>query len=383
MAGARDVTSGSTDGGTPPGTLSRTRVTPVSNDVMRATLAARVRRNGGHGGGVLRVESPTQGVLFEATSGELAHGERAMRAADAFEIASITKTFTAALVLLLVEDGKLGLETAIGELLPREITERLLVLDGVDYGPRLTIRQLLSHRSGLPDYWTDPPKVARTSDNAFMTEFLRDADRMWEPDAIVPFIKKLRPIGPPGSQYHYCDSGYLLLGSIVERLARASLHTVLRARVLGPLALRETYFSYREEAPPGLSVSHRYEAKLDLHGQRRQSADWASGGLVSTSADLGRFILSLAGGKLFRQPTTFEVMKTWQPTGKRDVDYGLGLFRVRLAGDLGELWGHDGHGNAFAYYWPSEQISWVGTLNQTKNDWWELVEVGAKALVTE
>jgi len=66
----------------------------------------------------------------------------------------------------------------------------------------------------------------------------------------------------------------------------------------------------------------------------------------------------------------------------RDVDYGLGLFRARLGGDLGEVWGHDGHGNAVAYYWPSEEIAWTGTLNQTRNDWWELVDVAAKALVT-
>ena len=357
----------------------RARVTPTSTDLMRATLERRVARNDGYGGGVLRVES-AEGILFEGAAGEIAHGERAMRPSDAFEAASITKTFTAALVLLLIEDGKLLLDTPVGDVLERAVPQSLLVVDGVDHGPRLTMRQLLAHRSGLPDYWTDPPSLPNRSVNAFMAAFLRDRDRMWNAESILPFVRRLRPAGPPGALYHSSDSNYLLLGLVVERLAKAPLHQVLRARILEPLAMQQTYLSYREEPPPATSISHRHESRTDLHGQRRQSADWASGGLVSTAADLGRFMLALAGGKVFRRPETLAAMQAWEPTGKRDVDYGLGLFRVRLGAGLGEVWGHDGHGNAFMYYWPSEEIAWLGTLNQTDNDWWPLVDVGTRAL---
>ncbi len=69
-------------------------------------------------------------------------------------------------------------------------------------------------------------------------------------------------------------------------------------------------------------------------------------------------------------------MTLWHPTDHADVDYGLGLFRVRLDDGLGELVGHDGHGNAFMYYWPKRRIAWIGTLNQTENEWWDLVEAG-------
>jgi len=73
-------------------------------------------------------------------------------------------------------------------------------------------------------------------------------------------------------------------------------------------------------------------------------------------------------------------MKSWRATDAEDVNYGLGLFRIGLDGGAGELWGHDGHGNAFLYYWPQRGIVFAGTLNQTQNDWWGLVSTAMSAL---
>ena len=107
----------------------------------------------------------------------------------------------------------------------------------------------------------------------------------------------------------------------------------------------------------------------------RQSADWAGGGLISTTRDLERFLRGLATGALFHQPGSLDLMRQAVPVGENDISYGLGLYRVKLADGQGELWGHDGHGNSFAYYWPGRDITFTGTLNQTENDWWPLVEV--------
>ena len=337
---------------------------------LQGILDTVVRRNHGHGGGVIRLESLDRGLLWEGASG-WAKDREPMDVGDSFEIASVTKTFTATLVLKLVEEGRFALDDRVGGLLAAEEVRSLLVVRGHDYGPEITVRQLLKHMSGLPDYWVDPP--LRDDANAFLRSFLADPNRDWHPPELLAYARQLRPIGAPGERYHYCDTGYVLLGLILERTTGKTLYALLRERIFGPLGMRDTYFSYRELAPPGLRESHRYEDTLDIYGQRRQTAEWAGGGLVTSTRDLGRFVLALARGQVFRSEATLHIMQDWVFTGKQDVKYGLGLFQLTLDDGLGQLWGHDGHGNAFMFYWPEQRIALVGTLNQTENDWWDLV----------
>jgi D-alanyl-D-alanine carboxypeptidase len=349
-----------------------------ATDRLQARLDEKVRRNRGFGGGVLRMSSGADGVLFEGTSGRLFRGSRVrMRPRYTFEIASTTKTVTAVAVLLLVEDGVIGLDDPIGSHLPSSVTTGLLVVDGHDYGPEITVRQLLGHTGGLPDYWNDPPYLYGTV-NAFLDDFLRRPDHFFEPGELIGYAKELTPIAVPGTRYHYCDTGYVLLGMLVETVTGRRLHRVFRRRLFRPLGMADTYMSYREPAVSRHRESHRYEARHDLYGETRQSADWAGGGLVSSTRDLERFVRALFGGRVFRDPATLESMRGWGPTGVDGVEYGLGLFRVVLAGRRGELWGHDGYGNAWMYYWPKEDVTFVGTLNQTRNDWWGLVATGIR-----
>jgi D-alanyl-D-alanine carboxypeptidase len=347
---------------------------------LQRLLDASVRRSGGRGGGVVRIDSDSRGLVWEGASGNRVDGEP-MAVGDAFEVASVTKTFTATCVMMLVEDGRLRLDEPIGEILPPKVTRGLLVVRGHDYGPELTLRQLLGHTSGLPDYWTDPPLVD-DEDNEFVRDFMVDADRLWDPADILAYVRRLDPIAAPGQRYHYGDTGYVLLGLAVESATGKKLHEVFRERIFAPLDMSDTYFTYYETPPRAVAAreSHRYEGSLDLFGQRRQSAEWAAGGLVSSTRDLSRFILALAQGKLFKHPETLSAMTTWRPTGKRDVAYGLGLFRITLDDGRGQLWGHDGHGNAFMFYWPEQGIAVVGTLNQTENDWWDFASPALKRL---
>jgi D-alanyl-D-alanine carboxypeptidase len=303
-----------------------------------------------------------------------------MREDDSFEVASITKTLTATLALQLVEEGALTLDAPLALRAP-ELFDGLVVVDGRAFGPTLTARQLLGHTSGLPDYWTDPPFVA-PEENAFLRAFLADPDRLWAPREVVDYARALRPAGRPGEHYHYSDTGYALLGMVLERITGKPLHALLRDRIFQPLGMNDSYLSYREPAPSARRESARYEDHLDIHRQRRQSADWASGGVVSTTHDLGRFGAALASGACFADPRTASAMRGWHPTGAPDVDYGLGVFRVRVD-DQGEMWGHDGHGNAFLYVWPRRRIVFTGTLNQTRNDWWPVVSAAAAAIAHE
>ena len=266
-------------------------------------------------------------------------------------------------MLRLVEQGKLSLDTKLSDLLPQERVR--------GFHQNITIRQLLNHTSGLPDYWTDGSKDG-AGNNAFLRAFLAEPSRSWQPEEMVAFARDV-PARRPGGRFHYSDTNYVLLGLIIEKTTGRPLHRVYRELIFDPLGMNNTWLTYKESRR-GAAPSHRYEGDEDLHNAARQSADWAGGGLVSTTRDLEKFLRGLASGKLFQNAATLEWMREATPVGERDISYGLGLYRVKLGNGLGELWGHDGHGNSFAYYWPERGITLTGTLNQTENDWWPLAE---------
>jgi len=339
--------------------------TPLDLD---AALADAVADNDGRGGGVLRAEAPG-GLRYLGAAGDETVDGDPMVEDDDFEIASVTKTFTATTVLLLMEDGELDLDDTLAERLPA-YGQGLLVVDGEDLTGQITVRQLLQHTSGLPDYWSDPP-YDRDGNNAFLGAFLADTDHFWTPDEILAYVPDLDPIGEPGATWHYSDTNYVLLGLIVEDLTGDALHDALRRRIFDPLGMDGTWMSFREDR--GYPASHRYEARWDMTDKTHQSADWAGGGLVSTAADLSTFLLALAGGDVYASDSTLDEMRESVPTGEEDIAYGLGIFVVSLDGG-GELWGHDGYGNAFMYLDTANGTVYTGTLNQTQNDWWPMIE---------
>lgn len=334
-------------------------------DRMARALQEAVADNGGYGGGVLRAED-AGGAWFERAEGDRTHGGAPIQAGDSFEIASITKTFTATTILQLSEEGALSLDQPFAELLP-EYGSDLLVIGGQDRTGEITVRQLLQHTSGLPDYWSDPPYLYGQV-NAFLDAFLADPDQPWTPEMTLSYVPDLDPIHAPGGGWHYSDTNYVLLGLIIERLEGEVLHDAMRRRLFDPLGMSGTRMSFLE---PGLPDAHRYEERWDMSDKPHQIADWAGGGLISTAPDLARFMRALAAGDLFSDPATLDQMRATVPTDTRDVSYGLGVLSVDIGGDA--LWGHDGYGSSFMYFYDFDGTVFTGTLDQTETDWWPLV----------
>jgi D-alanyl-D-alanine carboxypeptidase len=326
---------------------------------LQAALDQAAQRNDGWGGVTLRVDIGG-GVAFEGAAGAVRRDGPLMATDVAYEIASVTKSFTAALVLTLVEEGRFGLDDPIGPLLGPALPTGLLVVEGVDLGPTITVRQLLQQDSGLPDYWSDPPFVS-PGVNRFLADFLADGERHWSAAELLAYVPDLNPIGRPGARWHYSDSNFVLLGVLAERVVGAPYHVALRERVLDPLGLADTWMVWEEPAPAGLTLASRYEGRRDLIAFEHQSADWAGGGLASTSVDLVRFARGLEG---LLNPELLGAMMTPIGAGAPGVGYGLGLFLVDLGAD-GHLWGHDGYGGAFVYSWPEQELVMAGTINQT------------------
>jgi CubicO group peptidase (beta-lactamase class C family) len=337
---------------------------------LQSTLNQVVNKNNGYGGGVLRA-STEAGIRFEGVAGESKAGGGPISADSTFEIASITKTFTATLTLQLVEEGAFSLEDGLGDVLP-EWSSGLLVIGGRDRTSEITVRQLLNHSSGLPDYWSDPPFV-QPQTNAFLRAFLADTEHFWTPEEILSYVPGLDPIGAPGESWHYSDTNYVLLGLIIEKQTEKALHKVMAEKIFEPLSMENTWMSFREDR--GFPDAHRYEAEWDMSVVTHQSADWAGGGLISTAADLSSFLLGLAGGELFENASTLKEMKEGIATDYKDIRYGLGLFLVDLD-DGSMLWGHDGYGNSFLYLHDADATVFAGGINQTENDWWPLAEEG-------
>ena len=345
---------------------------------LQAELDRLVADNGGYGGGIFQVTIGDD-VYWEGTSGHLDHtSAQPMRLDTPFEIASTSKLFTAAAILVLIEEGRFTLDTPLSQLLDPAINTDLLVIDGIQHGPAITVAQLLQHTSGLPDYWYDPPYV-RGQHNAFVVEYIDQVDHFYEPPELIDACKALDPIGVPGTVHHYGDCSYVLLGLIAEATTGETLHEVYNARLYAPLGLTDTHLPFREDPRSAEPASHRYEGTWDMTDKPHQSADWAGGGLISTTTDLARFMGGLARGELFSDPSTLDALQDWTDV-EPWVWYGLGAFKARLPNDRGHVWGHDGYGNAWMYYWPEQDALLTGTLNQTRNDWWPLVVAATRAI---
>jgi D-alanyl-D-alanine carboxypeptidase len=178
----------------------------------------------------------------------------------------------------------------------------------------------------------------------------------------------LRPHFAPGEGWHYADTGYVLAGLVIEAVTVQALHEAMRARILAPLGMDHTYLLFREPARPSLpprGPACAYAGELAYGDHRSVSADWASGGLVTTAADLASFIRAFAADRIFRDRASKEQMLSWSGTGEEGVGYGLGALEELGMPGFGDLWGHTGFLKSFMLYWPKGDAVLCGTLNQS------------------
>lgn len=312
---------------------------------------------------VLRVESPALGLAWAGASG-LADPElgRAMRPGDAFRSASVGKMICASTVLRLAEQGALDLDTPVRRVLPEALLAGLFTVVGHDHSGEVTPRHLLGHTSGAHNYFSLPE---------FGALLMEEPDRLWDPREVLAFVRTTASaVFAPGQGWHYSDTGYLLLGLLIEIVTGGALHEVYRREVFAPLGMDDTYLVFREPPRPssGAEPAHVFLGELDYTGARSLSADWAGGGLVTTTSDLTRFLRAFVDGEVLTQNDSRQAVLNFRPTGEPGVAYGLGVrhfdLGTLLAPGYGELWGHTGSSRSFMLYWPSGDLTVTGTLNQ-------------------
>ncbi|MBV9195784.1 MAG: beta-lactamase family protein [Solirubrobacterales bacterium] len=252
------------------------------------------------------------------------------QATDFMRIASISKAFSGAIALELVRDGRLRLDDAIDKRLP-----------GLPPAwAQVTIRELLDHTSGLPDY---------TESEGFRHQFETDPTGFVPPSRIISWVAKERVNFASGSRYRYSNTDNIVIGLIAEHLTGRSYGRLLRARVFAPLGLRQTSFPSGVRLPsPFLHgyVTTAGARPRDVSESLSPSGAWASGAVVSTPLELGAFIRGYVSGRLFglrlrREQRHFLPGGASSPPGPGANAAGLALFRYRTK--CGTVYGHTGN----------------------------------------
>jgi D-alanyl-D-alanine carboxypeptidase len=319
---------------------------------------------------LLRVEMPRrpQGWTGAATT----HGgdRGGLDAEVAFRIASVTKMMTATALLALADQGRCRLDDPTGRHLPGDVVDRFRDSQGRPYGGAVTLRQLLDHTSGLPNFFSQPAILDAVQHGG--------GRRRFTPAALVDLAAAGEPpTSPPGTARAYTDTGFVLAGLIIEALTRRPLQEAYRELVLDPAGMAYTWLESSDEPPRRREIApHDFEGQ-DISGMD-PTVDWAGGGLVSTAADLAAFLRALTRGQLVSSRAWGE-MTRWQPgpAGFYD-DYGLGLGRYRFP--AAQVVGHHGVWGAFAFWSPELDAVIAGTVNTGRVDRRPLLGAVVRAL---
>jgi len=299
-------------------------------------------------------------------------------AADSpYEIGSNTKLMTAAMILQLHEEGALSLDDPLAKWLP----DLAAVLP---YGDAITLDMLLRHTSGLYDYFDvegDGGPIANgTTEKAMLT-------RAFTPEELVQRVAAagesyFAPDAP--GQFHYSNTGYILLGLIIEQAAGKSYAANLQERILDPLGLTQT-FLLEGKPEAGLLPRAYYSTPFAYTTDEwNASQGWAAGAVVSTAEEFALFLQALFTGQLFQDAATLDLMRGHSEAGVDALGPGTNYGRGML--DNNGVLGHGGQTLGFQSdggYVPGEEITIVMWSNSAANAVNRLAVPGLAAIVRD
>ena len=334
-------------------------------EALQAVVDAQVEA--GFPGVILLIDAPDLDISWQGAGGMAnVEGGIPMQPDTPFRLGQTTKMMTAAVILRLAEEDMLDLDDPISQYLDAAITDRLIGPDGEPYGETITIRQLLSHTSGVADIYGPTDE-----EDEFPDIFLAVPERVWTPvEAIAFATDTLDPQFVPGESWDYSNTNFILAGLIIEEVTGMSLGEAYQDWLFAPLAMTDTYLASIDD-PRLEDVAHTYYNDLNVSGYASLSWLWGAGGVVSTADDLSRFMWAWVHDEIFSDPGSKEAMMNWtsmDPSGYGGISYGLGIVKVDFgefgSPEIGIIQGHNSMWNGFVYYWPQYNIVFGGVLNQ-------------------
>jgi D-alanyl-D-alanine carboxypeptidase len=279
-------------------------------------------------------------------------------------VGSTVKTFTAVSILLLQEDGLLNIDDPITDYLTTDD------IRGIKNAKLATVRQLLQHSSGIFNY---------IQSLQFQTASLNDLAKTWQPKELVDYARGKDSYFSPGSDVRYSNTGYVLLGMIIEHVTGKPFYRFFEERIFEPLQMNFTRFAAQDPIPDGIIRGYvdLYSNLQLINATNYSGWDYftADGGLISNAYDLNLFLTSLVSGKLLSSSSLDEMM-TWQLPSEQDPEefplyYGLGIFKIET--EFGPAYLHSG--DAIGYYasmvyFPAQKvtITWAVNGNYGKVD---------------
>lgn len=271
-----------------------------------------------------------------------------MSSSTPVRIASITKTFVAASVLRLWEDGRLDLDASIDGFLDPEI-DSLLRSDGYETED-ITVRHLLMHASGMADH----------TGGGYVEQVFSDPTRVWTPfDQVETLFEDTDPLSEPGDQYTYSDTGYVLLGEILKAVTALSLHQAVRELLdLDQLDLPTLYWDEIEQPREGIGArAHQWIDEFDIFAIHGSMDGHGGGGLVASVEDVSKFYHALFNDQVFVDSATLGLMMA-APGHPSDSPYRLGVFTYEVAGY--DAFHHGGFWGVYVTHVPSMDLTIEG-----------------------
>lgn len=254
-------------------------------------------------------------------------------------VGSTVKTFTAATILLLQEEGQLNLDDPVSKYLDAE------VLKDLENADQATIRQLLQHSSGLYNY---------IQNLSFQTASINDLIKEWTPEELLDYARGKKAYFAPGKDVAYSNTGYVLLGLVISQIEGKPFYESFKERLFDPLQLSTTQFAAKDPVPAGIARGYvDFYSNLNVINSSYFSG-WdyyqADGGLLSNANDLNTFLRALFKGQILSEASLQEMTNGQTPEyldpGFYNIQYGLGIFKMETP--WGEAWFHSG--DAIGYY---------------------------------
>ena len=285
-------------------------------------------------------------------------------------IASITKLYTATAIMRLHEKGALSLDDPMSRYLPKELIQGIHVYKGKDYSYEITIKELLSHTSGIADYYTEKPKGGKS----LFDLFLEKPERSWTVDETIERARDdLEPNFQPGTDASYSDTNFQLLGKVIEAVTGKPLHFVYEDFFFRPLGLKHTWLTGRSEPQlaPSAAPADIFYKDMIITNTRSNGAYWADGGIVSTAEECIIFLKALNEGRIV-SGDTLKLMHNWHKL-QFPLQYGYGTMYFKLPRFITmvmkapPLWGHSGSTGSFLYYSEDLNLYMAGSINQAES----------------
>jgi D-alanyl-D-alanine carboxypeptidase len=330
----------------------------ILNELTFNQVVQKMLKNKSVFGAVLCVENNDSSISWVGGAGNI-------NAEDRYFIASVTKLYVTAVMLMLRAENSLTFEDKIYKYFPEELISGIHVLDGIDYTREITIAHLLSNTSGIPDYfYYEKPKGEAA------TDLMLGNDQPWPLNKAIERVKTLKPKFKPGQRgkVNYSDTNYQLLGGIIEKVTGKWIGDVFKEYIFQPLNLKDTY-AY-QDVNDTTPVPIYFKAQ-QVRAPNYMASVTAEGGIVSTARETMIFLKAFFNGYFFPKEVIGELKEKWNMIYfPGQFFFGLGIEKLwtpRIFSPfkpIGEVLGFWGQTGAFAFYNPKTDLYFTGTINQ-------------------